>query len=67
MSTGLKREYLRNIRLRYHKSAKKQRCLILDEFCAVCNLTRKHTINIFRPCLTIKKDAEQTKSIRIES
>jgi len=46
MSTGLKREYLRNIRLRYHKSPKKQRSLILDEFCAVCKLTRKHAIRL---------------------
>ena len=46
MSTGLKREYLRNIRLHYHKSPKKQRSLILDEFCAVCTLTRKHAIRL---------------------
>ncbi len=46
MSTGLKREYLRNIRLRYHKGTKKQRTLILDEFCKVCRLTRKHAIRL---------------------
>jgi hypothetical protein len=46
MSTGLQREYLRNIRLRYHRSAKKQRTLILDEFCKVCGITRKHAIRL---------------------
>ena len=46
MSTGLKREYLKNIRQRYHRSSKNQRTLILDEFCEVCNLTRKHAIRL---------------------
>jgi hypothetical protein len=46
MSTELKREYLRNIRLRYHRGSKKQRTLILDEFCKVCGLTRKHAIRL---------------------
>lgn len=46
MSTELKREYLKNIRLRYHRALKKQRTLILDEFCEVCKLTRKHAIRL---------------------
>ena len=46
MSTGLKREYLRNIRQRYHRGSKKQRSLILDEFCEVCKITRKHAIRL---------------------
>lgn len=46
MSTGLKREYLKNIRLRYHRGTKKQRSLILDEFCEVCKITRKHAIRL---------------------
>ncbi len=46
MSTGLRREYLRNIRKRYHRGTKKQRSLILDEFCKVCGFTRKHAIRL---------------------
>lgn len=46
MSTGLRREYLKNIRLRYHRSKKKQRTLILDECCKVCGITRKHAIRL---------------------
>lgn len=46
MSTELKREYLRNIRQRYHRGTKKQRTLILDEFCKVCGITRKHAIRL---------------------
>jgi len=46
MSTELKREYLRTIHQRYHRSSKKQRTLILDEFCKVCKLTRKHAIRL---------------------
>src|SRR5882762_8055532 len=52
MSTELKREYLRNIRSRYHKGSKKQRTLILDEFCRVCELTRKHAIRLLNDSLS---------------
>ena len=52
MSTELRREYLRNIRSRYHKSTKKQRTLILDEFCRVCGLTRKHAIRLLNDNLS---------------
>ncbi len=52
MSTELKREYLKNIRLRYHRGTKKQRTLILDEFCRVCNLTRKHAIRLLNEDLS---------------
>lgn len=52
MSTGLKREYLRNIRMRYHRGSKKQRTLILDEFCEVCKITRKHAIRLLNEDLS---------------
>ena len=52
MSTELKREYLRNIRPRYHKGSKKQRTLILDEFCRVCGFTRKHAIRLLNDNLS---------------
>lgn len=51
MSTELKREYLRNIRQRYHRGRKKQRTLILDEFCKVCGLTRKHAIRLLNDAM----------------
>lgn len=44
MTTEVKRIYLLKIRLRYFKASKKQKTLILDEFCQVCGYTRKHAI-----------------------
>lgn len=46
MPTGFKKAYLEGIRLRYRNSTKKSKGAILDEFCRVCNLTRKHAIKI---------------------
>lgn len=46
MSTGLRREYLRSIRARYHRGSKNQGSLNLDEFTKVCGFTRKHAIRL---------------------
>ncbi len=46
MPIEFKRAYLEEIRYRYRKSAKKSKGLILDEFCRVCDLSRKHGIKI---------------------
>jgi hypothetical protein len=46
MTTEMKRIYLEQIRQRYRKSTKKQKSLILDEFCAVCGYERKYAIRI---------------------
>lgn len=46
MTTELRRQYLKNIRLRYHQGRKSQKSLILDEYCKVCGLTRKHAIKL---------------------
>lgn len=46
MTTELRRHYLKNIRLRYHQGSRKQKTLILDEYCKVCRLTRKHAIKL---------------------
>lgn len=46
MSSEVKRQYLERIRERYKKASKRQKTLILDEFCKVCNLTRKHAITL---------------------
>lgn len=46
MPIELRKAYLIEIRLRYSKSTKKKKGLILDEFCEVSKLTRKHAIKI---------------------
>lgn len=46
MSNEVKRQYLERVRLRYLKSNKKQKSLILDEFCQVCEISRKHAIKL---------------------
>lgn len=46
MSNEVKRQYLEKIRERYEKATKRQKALILDEFCKVCELTRKHAIKL---------------------
>ena len=46
MSNEVKRQYLDRVRLRYLKSNKRQKSLILDEFCQVCEISRKHAIKM---------------------
>lgn len=46
MSNEVRRQYLEKIRLRYENSNKRQKALILDEFCQVCELSRKHAIKL---------------------
>lgn len=46
MSNEVRRQYLEKIRLRYQKGSKKQKTLILDEFCKVCEISRKHAIKL---------------------
>lgn len=46
MSNEVQRQYLDKIRIRYEKATKRQKTLILDEFCKVCELTRKHAIKL---------------------
>lgn len=46
MPIEFKRAYLEGIRLRYRNSTKKAKGIILDEFCKICKLTRKHVIKI---------------------
>lgn len=52
MTTELKRHYLKNVRLRYHRGSKVQKTMILDEFCKVCGITRKHAIRLLSDDLT---------------
>ncbi len=48
MSSRSKREYLEAIYLRYKRSSRKQKAIILDEFCAACGYHRKHAIRLLR-------------------
>ena len=43
-----RREYLDAIRLRYHRSCKKDKAAILDEFCTICGYNRKYAIRLLR-------------------
>jgi hypothetical protein len=46
MTTEMRRIYLETIRARYRKSTKKEKSLILNEFCNVCGYERKYAIRI---------------------
>ena len=41
-----RREYLEAIRLRYHRSSKKGKSVILDEFCTICGYNRKYAVRL---------------------
>lgn len=51
MPIGFKRAYLEEIRFRYKNGSKRAKGVILDEFCRVCGLTRKHAIRILNGTL----------------
>ena len=46
MSPGAKMECLESIHLRYKKASRKEKTLILTEFCATCGYHRKHSIRL---------------------
>jgi hypothetical protein len=46
MSLKSKKEYLESILLRYRSASKKQKSVILNEFCLACGYHRKHAIRI---------------------
>lgn len=46
MDLKFKMDYLRQIYHRYHKSSKKEKTKILDEFCKNCHHHRKHAIRL---------------------
>jgi hypothetical protein len=46
MPIEVRRILLEKLRLRYQKGSKKQKSLILDEFCATADLSRKHAIRL---------------------
>ena len=46
MSPGARMECLDSIYLRYKKASRKEKTLILDEFCVTCGYHRKHAIRL---------------------
>lgn len=48
MTLGAKMEYLKSIALRYKKANRKQKTIILNEFCTNCDYHRKHAIRAIR-------------------
>lgn len=46
MPIGIKRILLQKLKLRYLKASRRQKTLILDEFCATTELSRKHAIRL---------------------
>jgi len=44
MSPGARMEYLKAVYLRYKRASKKEKALILNEFCQSCGYHRKHAI-----------------------
>lgn len=46
MTQELKRAYIARVHLRYQKASRKEKALILDEFCEVFKVTRKHAIKL---------------------
>jgi len=58
MSPALKKEYFEKIKERYKKASKKEKHLILDEFCTVCGYERKYAIKK----LSAKRKAEPNKN-----
>lgn len=48
MSPGAKMEHLESVYLRYKKSSRPEKTLILNEFCATCGYHRKHVIRLLK-------------------
>ena len=48
MSSKSKREYLEAIYRRYKNASRKNKAIILDEFCAACRYHRKHAIRLLK-------------------
>lgn len=60
MSRIARRQYLMAILERYQKSRKKEKAIILNEFCAVCGYNRKYAIRILNRPLSFRQKAPGT-------
>src|SRR5271169_847262 len=61
MSSRSKREYLEAIYQRYKAGTRKQKKLILDEFCAACGYHRKHAIRLLKKFRRFLKPKQKKK------
>jgi hypothetical protein len=61
MSSRSKREYLEAIYLRYRRGSRKNKAIILDEFCAACGYHRKHAIRLLRKFTRFIKPKENKR------
>jgi hypothetical protein len=61
MSSRSKREYLEAIYSRYKASTRKQKKLILDEYCAACGYHRKHAIRLLKKFRRFSKPKHKKK------
>ena len=62
MSSRPKREYLEAIHQRYRAGTRKQKKLILDEFCAACGYHRKHAIRLLKKFRRFIKPKQKGRS-----
>lgn len=61
MSSRSKTEYLEAIYLRYKRACRKEKAVILDEFCATCGYHRKHAIRLLRKFKRFTKPKHKKK------
>ena len=56
-----RKEYLYEIKERYYFSSRKEKAVILDEFCRVCEFNRKYAIRILNAPTKKQNNTEQSK------
>ena len=61
MSPRSKKEYIEAVYLRYKRASRKQKSVILDEFCANCGYHRKYAIRLLRKFKRFKKPKPKKK------
>ena len=61
MSSRSKREYLEAIYLRYKRASRKDKAIILDEFCTTCGYHRKHAIRLLKKFTRFIKPKKKKK------
>jgi hypothetical protein len=64
MSPRSKKDYVEAIYLRYKKASRKEKKIILDEFCATCGYHRKHAIRLLRKYKRFTKPKQKKKGRR---
>jgi len=64
MSPESRKEYLKSIQQRYHESLKKEKNLILNEFCQMCGYHRKYAIRLLNKKIAPKEVKKPSKKGR---